>query len=126
MPHPAVARAGYIRRALRARWQALFRDVDVIICPPMPTPAFRHDHSPQWTRKLEIDGKTVDYVDQIVWPSLATNCALPSTTMPLARTEDGLPIGVQFIGPYLNDRTTIAFAGLVEREFGGFVRPPNL
>ena len=126
MPHPAVARAGYIRRALRARWQALFRDVDVIICPPMPTPAFRHDHSPQWTRKLEIDGKTVDYVDQIAWPSLATNCALPSTTMPLARTEDGLPIGVQIIGPYLNDRTTIAFAGLMEREFGGFVRPPNL
>jgi amidase len=126
MPHPAVTRAGYIRRALRARWQALFSDVDVIICPPMPTPAFRHDHSPQRTRKLEINGKTVDYVDQIVWPSLATNCALPATTMPLARTEDGLPIGVQIIGPYLNDRTTIAFAGLVEREFGGFVRPPNL
>jgi amidase len=92
----------------------------------MPTPAFPHDHSQLWARKLEIDGKTVDYVDQIVWPSLATNCALPSTTMPLARTEDGLPVGVQIIGPYLNDRTTITFAGLVEREFGGFVRPPTL
>jgi amidase len=30
---------------------------------------------------------------------------------------------VQIIGPYLEDRTTIAFAGLVEREFGGFVPP---
>ena len=38
----------------------------------------------------------------------------------------GLPIGVQIIGGYLEDRTTIAFAGLIEREFGGFTPPPNL
>jgi amidase len=52
----------------------------------------------------------------------------PGTPHRLGRrlTEDGLPISVQIIGPYLNDRTTIAFAELVEREFGGFVRPPNL
>ncbi|WP_234681444.1 hypothetical protein [Bradyrhizobium monzae] len=36
------------------------------------------------------------------------------------------PIGVQIIGPYLEDRTTIALAGLIEREFGGFVLPPVL
>jgi amidase len=33
-------------------------------------------------------------------------------------------MGVQVIGPYLEDRTTIAFAGLLERELGGFVAPP--
>ena len=33
-------------------------------------------------------------------------------------------IGVQIIGGYLEDRTTIAFAGLIEREFGGFTPPP--
>ena len=38
----------------------------------------------------------------------------------------GLPIGVQIIGGYLDDRTTLAFAGLIEREFGGFSPPPNL
>jgi amidase len=36
-----------------------------------------------------------------------------------------LPIGLQAIGPYLEDRTPIRFAGLVERELGGFVRPPR-
>jgi len=39
--------------------------------------------------------------------------------------KTGLPIGVQIVGPHLEDRTTIAFAGLVEREFGGFVPPPG-
>jgi hypothetical protein len=34
-----------------------------------------------------------------------------------------LPIGVQIIGGYLDDRTTIAFAGMVEREFSGLRRP---
>jgi amidase len=45
--------------------------------------------------------------------------------VPIARTETGLPIGVQVIGPYLEDRTTLAFARLVDREFGGFLRPPR-
>ena len=42
-----------------------------------------------------------------------------------ASTSRNTPIGVQIIGPYLEDRTPIAFAELLEREFGGFV-PPRL
>jgi amidase len=49
---------------------------------------------------------------------------LPATVAPIGRTDTGLPICVQIIGGYLEDRTTIAFAGLIEREFGGFVLPP--
>jgi amidase len=30
---------------------------------------------------------------------------------------------MQIIGPYLEGRTTIAFAELLKREFGGFVPP---
>ena len=36
-----------------------------------------------------------------------------------------LPIRVQIVGPYLEDRTPLAFAELMEREFGGFVPPPG-
>jgi len=50
---------------------------------------------------------------------------LPSTTMPIGHDERGLPIGIQIIGSFLDDRTTIAFAGLIEREFGGFNPPPG-
>jgi amidase len=43
-----------------------------------------------------------------------------------ARTNAaGLPVGAQIIGPYLEDRTTLHFAELLEAEFGGFVAPPG-
>jgi amidase len=44
--------------------------------------------------------------------------------MPNSRTESGLPTGVQIVGGYLEDLTTIAFAGFIERELGGFAPPP--
>lgn len=81
---------------------------------------------PQFGRKLDIDGTKVPYNDQNIWAGPAILTGFPATTMPISRTEDGLPIGMQIMGNYLEDRTTIAFAGLIEREFGGFTPPPNL
>ena len=43
---------------------------------------------------------------------------LPATAAPIGRSRDGLPIGAQFIGPFLEDLTTIAFAGQLSAEFG--------
>jgi amidase len=76
-------------------------------------------------RKLTIDGQETPYFDQLGWAGMATYPNLPATVAPLGRSKDGLPFGVQIMGPYLEDKTTIAFAGLLEREFGGFVAPPG-
>ena len=90
----------------------------------MPTPAFPHDHvMPYSARHIEIEGKEYPYFDQLVWPEIATTPGLPATAVPIGGSETGLPIGVRIVGPYLEDRTTIAFAELMEREFGGFVPP---
>jgi amidase len=124
--HPEWIHQSRIRSGLRGRWQALFQEVDVVLCPPMPTTSFPHDHSPQLARKLDVDGAKIPYLDQSVWAGLATLNGLPATTMPIGHDDTGLPIGVQIIGGFLDDRTTIAFAGLVEREFGGFTPPPDL
>jgi amidase len=124
--HLDWVRASRVRAGLTQRWQALFRDVDVVLCPPMPSLAFPHDHGPYTTRKLDIDGAPITYGDQIVWISIATLCGLPATVAPVERSETGLPIGVQIIGGYLEDHTTIGFAELLEREYGGFVAPPAL
>ena len=119
--------ASRVRNQLREQWRDLFKEFDVVLCPPMPTPAFPHDHAEdQRMRRLDIDGKRLPYRDQIVWASIATLTGFPATVAPIDRSETGLPIGVQIIGPYLEDRTTIAFAGMIEREFGGFVPPPTL
>ncbi|HVY16818.1 MAG TPA: amidase family protein [Rhodopila sp.] len=126
MSHPAWIETSRLRGRLRVRWQALFRDIDLLLCPPMPTVAFPHDHSPWTSRTLAIDGKTVPYENQIAWSAPATLCGLPATVAPIARSGDGLPIGVQIVGGYLQDLTTIAFAGLLEQAFGGLGAPPNL
>jgi len=118
--------ADRVRTGMAARWRELFAAFDVVLCPVMPTPAFPHDHSPeQRKRRIKIDGVEHSYLDQIVWPGIATLVGLPATAAPIGRSPDGLPIGVQIIGPYLEDRTPIAFAGLIERAFGGFVPPPG-
>jgi amidase len=113
------------RAQLRAQWRALFESFDAVICPIMPTPAFPHDHSAeQETRRIEIDGKEFSYSDQMAWPGIANLTGLPATQIPLALSPEGLPVGVQIAGPWLEDRTPLKLAELIEREFGGFVPPP--
>jgi amidase len=101
-----------------------------VICPIMPTPAYPHDHSPdQEARRIKIDDKDYVYTDQLAWPGIATLPGLPATAIPLGlsgqgSSSQGLPVGVQIVGPWLEDRTPLKLAELIEREFGGFVPPP--
>ncbi len=113
------------RARLRAQWRELFGTFDAVICPVMPTPAYPHDHSPeQETRRINIDGKDYVYPDQLAWPGIATLPGLPATAIPIGLSPEGLPVGVQIVGPWLEDRTPLKLAELIEREFGGFVPPP--
>jgi amidase len=125
MSHREWLRADFARQGLKQQWRALFRNFDVVICPPAATPAFPHDHStPQEKRKLAVDGKEFPYHFQLAWAELATTSGLPATVIPVAVAE-GVPVGVQIIGPEFEDRTPLAFARLIEREFGGFTPPPG-
>jgi amidase len=126
MSHREWLAADAARLQLQQRWSALFREFDVVLYPCAPVPAFPQDHSePIEARRLDIDGNAYPYLEAcFIWADPATTCGLPATAVPIDRSTTGLPIGVQIIGPYLEDRTTIAFAALLEREFGGFVPPP--
>jgi amidase len=126
MSHREWLAADAARRQLAQQWHAFFSECDVVLYPSAAVPAFPHDHSePIEDRHLEIDGETHPYYDVcFIWADPATTCGLPATAVPINRSPTGLPIGLQIIGPYLEDSTTIAFADLLEREFGGFVPPP--
>jgi amidase len=56
--------------------------------------------------------------------ALAAKPGLPATVIPLGLTAQGFPVGVQIVGPWLQDRTPLKLAELIERKFGGFVPPP--
>jgi len=126
MSHQDWMNAELERAQLRQQWRTLFKEFDVVLCPPFSVPAFPHDHlEDQEKRVIDIDGTAFPYPSLIVWATLATPPGLPATVMPIGRTRTGLPIGMQIIGGFLDDKTTLKFAELIEREFGGFTPPPN-
>ncbi|WP_405638443.1 amidase [Streptomyces sp. NBC_00056] len=113
------------RRELhRHGWRRLFAEFDVVVCPITPTPAFPHDHNPDpRERRIDIDGVEYPYFDQLVWAGLATMPGLPATAVPAGRSPEGLPVGVQLIGPMFEDRTPLRLAELLEEQIGGFQVP---
>lgn len=112
---------------LRRQWARLFEAFDVVVVPAFGTVAFPHDDEPDGQKRvLTIDGEATPYFSQIAWPGVALLPHLPATAAPIGFTRGGLPIGAQIVGPYLEDRTAITFAGLLAREFGGFQPPPSL
>jgi amidase len=125
LTHHEWMTAQIARAQLRRQWDRVFQEFDVVLCPPFSVLAFPHDATEDSEeRRIDIDGTPHPYLSLIVWATLATPPGLPATTMPIGRSRAGLPIGVQIMGQFLDDRTTIAFAGLMEREFGGFTPPP--
>jgi amidase len=102
---------------VRRQWGALFEAFDVVIAPVMGVVAFEHQVSAGpgdfAGRTHVIDGEVTPYAAQLAWPGMATLANLPATAVPIGATKSGLPIGAQIIGPYLEDRTTLAFAGLL-------------
>lgn len=112
--------------AFRKQWGELFQAFDVVLAPAHMTTAFPHDPTPDMrARRLTINGQEEVYFNTLAWSGLATLPLLPATAAPIAQSKAGLPIGIQIIGPYLEDRTTIAFSGLIEKAYGGFKAPPG-
>lgn len=113
------------REHARAAWRAFFRDWDVLVCPTALGAAFEHRPGPFSQRTLDIDGTTVPYGLNIVYPMWAIFTGQPATAFPAGLDSAGLPLGLQAIGGYLEDRTTVRFAQLLEREWYRFERPPG-
>jgi amidase len=113
------------REHYRAAYRAFFRDWDVLLAPVSIVNAFPHIDAAMPVRTLAVNGQAVSYDLQFVYPSLANLSGQPATAFPIALTAAGLPIGLQAIGPYLEDRTPLRFAALVAQEFGGYRRPPG-
>ena len=103
------------RARLRRQWHALFQEFDFVLTPPFGTFAFEHMDEADWSKRiLVIDGAPTPYGDQLAWPGIASFAGLPASIAPIGKNPGGLPMGVQIIGAYLKDRTTIAVAGWIE------------
>jgi len=115
------------REEQRAVMAEFFCEVDALLMPVAVVPAIPHDHSePFADRVIRTTDGSRPYLDMFGWIALATLTYLPATVVPVGRTAAGLPVGLQIVGPYLEDRTTLAVARHVEKLLGGFVPPPGI
>jgi len=91
----------------------------IIICAPFCVTAFEHG-----ALEVDIDGGKYSLF-AANWPALWVNCAgLPAAVVSGGSDKDGLPIGIQVVGRAFDEETVLAVAGALERELGGFQRPP--
>lgn len=114
------------RARMRAVWSDWFRDHDVLLCPVMPMPAFPHDHHGTiMDRTVTINGRQRPQIDTLSWTGLVGVACLPSTVVPVGFTPGGLPVGVQVVGPYLEDRSSLFVAAQLAELTGGYRPPPG-
>ena len=111
------------REIYRAAWRDFFRDFDLLLTPATLTTAFEHTTAPTYERRLIINGRETEFDYMSFYPASANLPGHPATAFPAGLNAGGLPIGLQAIGPFLEDRTPIRFAQLLEKEFGGFTPP---
>jgi amidase len=112
------------RLQMRRRWEEFFERWDIMLLPVMPCAAIPHDHSePQAARLALVGGEQRPYWELVTWMAPAGACYLPATVVPVGRLSNGLPIGIQIVGPYLHDRTTLDVAKHLLAMSGGCPRP---
>ena len=125
-PHSKFRAANRQRVVARRTWQQYFKEHDAFLLPTAIVPAFPHDHSePSNARKLATTDGPRPYGDLFFWISLATLAGLPATTAPVGFTRSALPVGIQIVGPYLEDATPIDVARKLAGLIGGFRAPPG-
>jgi amidase len=126
MHHRDWLAANEARHRIRWKWAEFFKDWDLLLCPPASSAAFPHCHEGErHERTILVNGRPVPTTDQLFWAGYSGVAFLPSTVAPVGFTRAALPVGVQIVGPQYADRTCIAFARLLEREYHAFVPPPD-
>jgi amidase len=96
------------------------RDYPVLLCPVCAVPAFRHGE-----RTWSVEGKTVHYLDAMRYTAWFNALGAPAAVVPVGKSAEGLPIGVQIISRPWEDEIALAVAGVIDREFG-YQCPPLL
>lgn len=125
-PHKYFKITNEARIRGRRIWQDYFKKFDGFLLPAAFCVAFPHDHSePLEQRQIPTSVGPRPYGDLFFWIALPSLTGHPATVAPVGLDENGLPVGIQIIGPYLEDATPIDIAGKLADYTDGFLQPPN-
>ena len=107
------------RDQLRMQILSQMQDCPILLCPVAAIPAFKHGE-----RRWIIEGKTVKYLDAWSYTEWFNVLGNPAAVVPVGKSADGLPIGVQIVGRPWEEELVLVIAEEVERGCGGFRAPP--
>lgn len=108
------AKALEARTAIRRNWQALFDRADILALPGNTAGAPRHGED-----TIEVDGQA--YPARLVTSRFTRATSLigfPTLVIPVAETLEGLPIGIQLVGPPLGEARLLAVGHALESALG--------
>jgi aspartyl-tRNA(Asn)/glutamyl-tRNA(Gln) amidotransferase subunit A len=100
-------KAQKVRTLIRRDFDAAFTEVDAIVCPTYPTPAFKLGEKTN-------DPLSMYLSDMYTLP--ASLAGLPAISVPCAPTRAGLPVGLQIIGRPLEETTVLTLAAAAEAK----------
>jgi Asp-tRNA(Asn)/Glu-tRNA(Gln) amidotransferase A subunit family amidase len=109
------------RDDLRERVLFQMRSYPVLLCPAASIPAFRHGE-----RQWQVEGKAVKYLDAWSYCEWFNLLGFPAAVVPMGRSPEGLPIGVQIVGRPWEEELVLAVAALLDEARGEFPHPPAL
>ncbi len=100
-------------RTMREWDAALSERYDAVLAPVFGTTAFPLDETDIAGRMIEIDGRPEPCASQLAWAGLAIYPGLPAVSFPAGKGSEGLPIGLQLIGPRFSDREVLRIASQI-------------
>jgi amidase len=103
-------------------WEQFFQEWDALLCPAAMVTAFPHCDP---GTPLRVDGQDVDYWMVSGHSTIFNYTGHPAAVLPYAQDVDGLPIGVQVVGPRWGEARLLAIASALSAVGSAFRRPPG-
>jgi amidase len=123
LPEADASLGGYISRLIQVDHlervvYAWLEEHPIAVCPIASVPAF-----PIGTEVLKLDGTELEEIDVFSLSTYVNILALPAAAVPVSRSPEGLPVGVQVIGRRGCEMDVLAVAKELEQALGGWIRP---
>jgi Asp-tRNA(Asn)/Glu-tRNA(Gln) amidotransferase A subunit family amidase len=106
------------RDEVRVKIFSQMRDYPVLLCPVASIPAFRHGE-----RSWQVEGKIVKYLDAWSYTEWFNLLGTPAVAVPVGKSPEGLPIGVQIVARPWQEQVVIAVATALEAQRGRYPHP---
>jgi amidase len=111
--------------AIRHEWARFHTRYDALLCPVAATAALPTEPGVPTTRRtMLVDGESRRATDSMWWCALIGVAYLPSTVVPVGATPSGLPIGMQVVGPFFEDNTSLDVGRRIDAVLGAYRLPP--